>query len=72
MITSRKAVICCVCRCSLDETAPHAILNSEFAHLDCADAYDARDLGASETPELFGDWKEDYADVVGIRLVGEI
>ena len=72
MIASRKIAICCLCRCSLDQAAPHAIVNSEFAHLDCADAYDAHDLGALETPELLGDWQKDYADAVGIPLVGEI
>jgi hypothetical protein len=72
MLTSHKAIICCVCLCSLDDTAPYAILDSDFAHLDCADAYDAQDLGAVETTEFFGDWKESYADAVGIPLVGEL
>ncbi len=42
----RPAAICCLCKCSIDIHAPHAIVKHDYAHLDCADAYDARDLGA--------------------------
>lgn len=68
----RTADICFVCKCSLDTTAPHAIVNHEYAHLDCADTWDARDLGAVERIELFGDSNQDYADAVCIRLTGEL
>lgn len=35
-------VLCCVCKQFLDTLAPHAIVKSDYAHIDCADAYDAR------------------------------
>ena len=38
---ARAAAICCVCKCSVDVNAPHAIIKFEYAHLNCADAYDA-------------------------------
>lgn len=37
----RPAAICCLCKCSIDIHAPHAIVKHDYAHLDCADAYDA-------------------------------
>jgi hypothetical protein len=39
--TATPAAICCVCKCSLDIHAPHAIVNHDYAHLDCADVYDS-------------------------------
>ena len=36
------AAICCVCKEFLDTLAPHAILKFDYAHIDCADAYDAQ------------------------------
>lgn len=67
-----KAAICIVCKCSLDMSAPHAIVNHDYAHLDCADAHDARDLGSLDLPERYSNWKDDFADAVGIRRHGEI
>ncbi len=47
------AAICCLCKCSLDIHAPHAIVKHDYAHLDCADAYDAGNLGAYYNPKDF-------------------
>ena len=41
----RPAAICGICKCSIDLSAPYAIVNHDYAHLDCADAYDAREWG---------------------------
>lgn len=41
----RTAAICWLCKCSIDLHEPHAIVKSDYAHLDCADAYDAREWG---------------------------
>lgn len=69
MTRARAADICFVCHCAVDTTAPYAMFGqTRIAHLDCADAYDARDLGSIERPEDFGDSKQDFADAVGISL----
>jgi len=68
----RNSDICFVCKCALDASAPHAEINFRHAHLNCADIYDARDLGSIEVPERFGDDRQDYADAVCIPLQGEI
>jgi hypothetical protein len=47
----RAAAICCICKCSVDIHAPHAIVKHDYAHLDCADAYDAQDLGSIDLIE---------------------
>lgn len=54
------AAICIVCKCSVDVHAPHAILQHDYAHLDCADEYDSRDLGALPDPgDLMGsEWPD--------------
>lgn len=36
------------------------------------DEEDARDLGSLDLPERYSDWKDEYADAVGIRRHGEI
>lgn len=66
------ASVCCVCGCAVDLHAPHAILKHDYAHLDCADVYDSRDLGALEPPDRFGAGDQDYADAVGIKRSGEL
>jgi len=43
--------ICSLCRQLLDVTAPHAIVNHDYAHLDCADEFDSRDLGSIDLPD---------------------
>lgn len=68
----RTAAICCVCKCSLDATQPHAIIKHDYAHLDCADAHDARDLGGIDLPERAGSWQEDYSDAVSVSLTREL
>jgi hypothetical protein len=56
----RAAAICYVCKCSVDIHEPHAIIKFEYAHLDCADAYDARDLGGLDLPPYVEEqWPED-------------
>lgn len=47
------ASVCCVCGCAVDLHAPHAILKHDYAHLDCADVYDSRDLGMNARPSLW-------------------
>lgn len=63
-----NAAICCVCKCSVDTHAPHAILHHEYAHLDCADEYDSRDLGGIDLPERVRNHQEEYADAVCVSL----
>jgi hypothetical protein len=50
-----KAAICVVCHCSVDTHEDHAIVRHEYAHLDCADAYDSRDLGGMDLPPYVED-----------------
>jgi len=69
---SRTAALCFVCKCSVDAHAPHAIVNHQYAHLDCADAYDSRDLGSIDLPERVGSWQQDYSDAVGVSLTREL
>jgi len=45
------ATFCSLCRQPLDVTGPHAIVRSDYAHLDCADEHDSRDLGAIDMPD---------------------
>jgi hypothetical protein len=49
----KTAAICVLCRCGLDLNQPHAIVKHDYAHQDCADRYDARDLGSIDYPEDF-------------------
>jgi hypothetical protein len=49
----KTAAICVLCKCGLDTTRPHAIVHHDYAHEDCAQRYDSRDLGAIELPEDF-------------------
>jgi hypothetical protein len=67
-----NAAICCVCKCSVDTSEPLAIIGSDYAHLDCADEYDSRDLGSIDLPERVGSWQEDYADAVCVSLTKEL
>ena len=50
---------CGLCRQPLDVTKPHAIVNHNWAHLECADEYDSRDLGSIDLPDDFAveDWE---------------
>ena len=68
----KPAAICCLCKCSLDIHEPHAIVNFNYAHLDCADEYDSRDLGGIDLPERVGSWQEDYSDAVCVSLTREL
>lgn len=59
----KAAAICGICKCSLDIHAPHAIVNHDYAHLDCADEYDSRDLGGLPDPgDLMGSEWPDIID----------
>lgn len=49
----KTAAICVICKCSVDTNEPYAIVKHDYAHQDCADAYDSRDLGGIEYPEDF-------------------
>jgi len=49
--TVKTMAICVLCKCGLDTTRPHAIVKHDYAHPDCADRHDARDLGGIELPE---------------------
>ena len=46
----KSAAICCLCKCSVDLHEPYKIVKHDYAHVDCADAYDARDLGGMDLP----------------------
>lgn len=59
--------VCVLCKEFLDTTQPHAIVKHDYAHLHCADEYDARDLGGLPDPgDLMGsEWPEDEEDDLG-------
>jgi hypothetical protein len=42
---AKTVVICALCRCPLDTREDHAVVRSDYAHLKCADEYDAREWG---------------------------
>lgn len=44
-IEVKPVAICVVCKCAIDLNAPYAIVKSDYAHLDCADAYDRCEWG---------------------------
>lgn len=52
--------LCCLCRQPLNVTAPHAIVSNDFAHIRCANEYDAQDRGALDNIE-----KLNYFDLWG-------
>jgi len=56
------AAICCVCKCSLHWHEPHAIVNHDYAHLDCADAYDSQDIGGQDLPPYIEHGFDDDSD----------
>lgn len=68
----KAAAVCCLCRGFLDITAPHAIVNHDYAHLQCANEFDARAVHSMDAPERVGSWERDYADAVCIPLHGEL
>lgn len=53
------AAICVVCKCSVDVNAPHAILQHDYAHLDCADEFDSRDAGGQDLPPFADECEEE-------------
>ena len=52
-----------------DEEAPGA---DQIPDYSLPVAVDDEDLGAADVPEDFGDWKDDYADAVGISRWREL
>lgn len=52
--------VCSLCNGFLDTTQPHAIVKHDYAHLDCADAHDSKDLGGLPDPgDLMGsEWPD--------------
>lgn len=46
-------VICGICREFLDTNNPHAMVNHDYAHLSCADEYDARDRGSPDLNNMY-------------------
>jgi len=55
----KTMAICVLCQCGLDTTRPHAIVNHDYAHEDCAARHDSRDLGGMDLPPYVEDqWPE--------------
>jgi len=63
---ANTVAICVLCKCALDTSRPHAIVKHDYAHQDCAERYDARDMGGLDLPPYVEDqWPEQDEETHG-------
>lgn len=54
----RAAAICCICHCSVDIEGDYCIVDSQYAHRDCAIVHDSKDLGSIDLPDSVFCWSD--------------